>query len=172
VSETDLFELQNLKHRNLKSAQQQRQTRDSKMNDRIIKKYVKDLDGLLEELRNAPFVVQPEFEMGEHAVTFLFGMISKYLRFKDIQLGHLKVLGNRLDATAMLENDEELFIEFESRSNHISLHKSFTDYSKFVTDQLWNWKDEITDHDAMLISLRGIIAKPLSPSYLAEQRET
>ena len=88
------------------------------MNDRISKKYVKDLDGLLEELRNAPFVVQPEFEMGEHAVTFLFGMISKYLRFKDIQLGHLKALGNRLDATALLENDKELFIEFESRSNH------------------------------------------------------
>jgi hypothetical protein len=92
------------------------------MNDRIIKKYVKDLDGLLEELRNAPFVVQPEFEMGEHAVVFLFGMISKYLKFKDITIGHLKVLENRLDATAMLENDEELFIEFESRSSHFKKH--------------------------------------------------
>jgi hypothetical protein len=92
------------------------------MNDIIIEKYVKNFDGLLEELRNAPFVVQPEFEMGEHAVTFLFGMISKYLRFKDIQLGHLKALGNRLDATALLENDEELLIEFESRSSHFKKH--------------------------------------------------
>jgi hypothetical protein len=54
----------------------------------------------------------------------------------------------------------------------ISLHKSFTDYSKFVSEQLLHWKDEIIDHDTMIISLDGIIAKPLSPSYLAEQRET
>jgi DNA-binding Lrp family transcriptional regulator len=54
----------------------------------------------------------------------------------------------------------------------ISLHKSFTDYSKFVSEQLLHWKDEIIDHDTMIISLEGIIAKPLSPKYLAEQRET
>jgi hypothetical protein len=94
------------------------------MNDRIIKKYVKDLDGLLEELRNAPFVVQPQVEVGEHAVIFLFGMISKYLKFKDISIGHLKDLENRLDASALLEDDEELFIdiEFESRSKHFEEH--------------------------------------------------
>jgi DNA-binding Lrp family transcriptional regulator len=51
----------------------------------------------------------------------------------------------------------------------ISLHKSFTDYSEFVKEQLLHWKDEITDHDTMIISLKGIIAKPLSPKYLGEQ---
>jgi hypothetical protein len=88
------------------------------MTDEIIKKYVKDLDGLLEELRNASFVVQPQMVVGEHAVILLFGMIFKYLKFKDISIGHLKDLENKLDASALLEDDEELLIEFESRSNH------------------------------------------------------
>lgn len=49
------------------------------MKDEIIKKYVKDSDGLLEEL-------------------------------------------NKLDAWALLEDDEELLIEFESRSKHFQKH--------------------------------------------------
>jgi hypothetical protein len=54
----------------------------------------------------------------------------------------------------------------------ISLHKSYTDFSNFVTEQLRYWGDEITDYDTMLISLKGIIVKPLSLAYLAEQEET
>jgi DNA-binding Lrp family transcriptional regulator len=54
----------------------------------------------------------------------------------------------------------------------ISLHKSFTDYIKFASEQLRYWRDEIIDHDTMFISLKGIIAKPLSLRYLAEQKET
>ncbi|MGB8781250.1 MAG: hypothetical protein WCD81_11470 [Candidatus Bathyarchaeia archaeon] len=90
------------------------------MDDRIIKKYVKDYDGLISELTNAPFVWQPQFEIGEQAVVFLFAMIFKYLKFKDISIGHLKDLENKLDATALLEDGEELWvdIEFESRSSH------------------------------------------------------
>ena len=54
----------------------------------------------------------------------------------------------------------------------ISLHKSFTEFHQFVKEQLQYWKDEIADYDTMLISLKGIIAKPLSLAYLAEQEET
>lgn len=54
----------------------------------------------------------------------------------------------------------------------ISLHKNYTDFSRFVTEQLRYWKDEIADYDTILISLKGIIAKPLSLAYLAEQEET
>jgi len=54
----------------------------------------------------------------------------------------------------------------------ISLHKSYTDFSNFVTEQLRYWGDEIADYDTMLISLKGIIVKPLSLAYLAEQEET
>ena len=54
----------------------------------------------------------------------------------------------------------------------ISLHKDYADYSNFVAEQLQYWEDEIEDYDTMLISLRGVIAKPLSLAYLAELEET
>jgi DNA-binding Lrp family transcriptional regulator len=54
----------------------------------------------------------------------------------------------------------------------ISLHKSFTDYSKFVTEQLVYWTNEMTDHGTMLISLKDLVVKPLSLKYLAELEET
>ena len=54
----------------------------------------------------------------------------------------------------------------------ISLHKSYTDFSNFVAEQLQYWGDEVEDYDTMLISLKGIIVKPLSLTYLAEQEET
>jgi hypothetical protein len=117
---------------------------------------VKDLDGLLEELRNASFVVQPQNVVGEHAVIFLFGMIYKYLKFKDVSIGHLKDLENRLDSTALLEDDEELFIEieFESRSKHFEEHIKKgdvkpEDYKKTLI-VCWyddNWKERPSEID-------------------------
>jgi hypothetical protein len=53
----------------------------------------------------------------------------------------------------------------------ISLHKNYTEYSKFVRKQLLHQKGEIQDYDSMLVSLKGIIPKPLSLKYLAEQEE-
>jgi len=53
----------------------------------------------------------------------------------------------------------------------ISLHKNYTEFSKFVTEQLKHWGEEMRDHDTMLISLKGIIPKPLSLKYLAELEE-
>ncbi len=51
----------------------------------------------------------------------------------------------------------------------ISLHKNYTEYSRFVREQLPHW---VKDYDTMLISLKGIIAKPLSLRYLAEEKST
>jgi len=53
----------------------------------------------------------------------------------------------------------------------VSLHKSYTEFSKFVREQLQHWKEDIQDYDSMLISLKGIIPKPLSLKYLAELEE-
>jgi len=53
----------------------------------------------------------------------------------------------------------------------ISLHKSYTEFSKFVREQLQHWKEDIQDYDSMLVSLKGIIPKPLSVKYLAELEE-
>jgi DNA-binding Lrp family transcriptional regulator len=52
----------------------------------------------------------------------------------------------------------------------ISLHKNYTEFSKFLTEQLQHWGAEIQDYEAMLISLKGTIPKSLSLKYLAEEK--
>ena len=54
----------------------------------------------------------------------------------------------------------------------ISLHKSFTDFYNFVVEALRYWGEDIQDYDTMLIGLKGIIAKPLSLRYLAEEKSS
>ena len=54
----------------------------------------------------------------------------------------------------------------------ISVHKNYSDYSNFVRENLQYWGHELEDYDSMLISLRGVIVKPLSLRYLAELMET
>jgi len=53
----------------------------------------------------------------------------------------------------------------------ISLHKNYTEYSRFVSEQLTHWGLKIEDYASMLISLRGTIPKPFSLSYLAKGEE-
>ncbi len=50
----------------------------------------------------------------------------------------------------------------------ITLHKNYTDYSNFLAESLAYWRDDIEDHDTLLISLRGKIVKPFSLRYLAQ----
>ena len=54
----------------------------------------------------------------------------------------------------------------------ISLHKNYADFSRFVSESLLYWKGEIQDFGTMLISLKGIVARPLSLKHLAELEET
>ena len=54
----------------------------------------------------------------------------------------------------------------------ISLHKSYTGYSNFLTENLREWGDYIEEYDSMLIDLNGGIVKPLSLTYLGERKET
>ncbi len=54
----------------------------------------------------------------------------------------------------------------------ISVHKSYTEYSKFVTENLQYWGEAIDDYGSMLISLHGLVVKPLSLAYLAKLIET
>jgi len=53
----------------------------------------------------------------------------------------------------------------------VSLHRDYTEYSRFVTESLQYWGEDVEDYDTMLISLKGTIAKPLSLKYLAEVEE-
>lgn len=50
----------------------------------------------------------------------------------------------------------------------ISLHKNYSDFSNFISENLMYLGEEIQEHNSMLISLRGVISKPLSLKYLAE----
>lgn len=54
----------------------------------------------------------------------------------------------------------------------ISLHKSYTDYSNFLSDLRSEGGDDLQDYDALLINLEERIVKPLSLKYLGEQKET
>lgn len=54
----------------------------------------------------------------------------------------------------------------------ISLHKSYTDYSNFLSENLQQWGHDLKEYDSMLISLKERTVKPLSLRYLAEQEET
>jgi DNA-binding Lrp family transcriptional regulator len=50
----------------------------------------------------------------------------------------------------------------------VSLHRSYSDYSNFITKLMEEWRDTIEDYDSILISLGGIVLKPFSLKSLAE----
>ena len=91
---------------------------------------------------------------------------------------------NRLKAMELEERAEKYWKKFPnvilvSRAEGmgkngvlISLHKSYTDYSNFLTENLRGWGDYIKSYDSVLINLNGRIIKPLSLAYLGEQKET
>jgi len=54
----------------------------------------------------------------------------------------------------------------------ISLHKNYTDFSKFLRDLRLESGDDLQDYDTILISLKEKAVKPLSLKYLAELEET
>ena len=53
----------------------------------------------------------------------------------------------------------------------ISIHKDYTDYSNFLEEIIFEAEGIMENYDALLISLKGFIAKPLSLKYLAELYE-
>ena len=54
----------------------------------------------------------------------------------------------------------------------ISVHKSYPEFSKFISNLRADGNDKIDDLDSMLVNLENQIAKPLSLKYLAELEET
>ena len=54
----------------------------------------------------------------------------------------------------------------------ISFHKSYPEFSKFISNLKAEGNGIIDDFDSMLVSLENQIVKPLSLKYLAELEET
>jgi len=50
----------------------------------------------------------------------------------------------------------------------ISLHKSYTDYSRFVSETQMHWEDDIETYETMLIALKGPVVRAFSLRSLAE----
>jgi len=53
----------------------------------------------------------------------------------------------------------------------ISLHKNYSEYSNFIANIMLEHGKDVEDYDTLLISLRGLIVKPFSFKYIAEQVE-
>jgi hypothetical protein len=125
------------------------------MKDELIKKYVKDFDGLLKELKGVS-LFQTEVVVGENAVIFVFGRIYRYLNFDDFVIGHNKDLSNKLDGCAWIDKDRKaLDVEFESRSRHFIEHITKGDVKpkdyKNTLIVCWddNWKERPSEIDVL-----------------------
>jgi DNA-binding Lrp family transcriptional regulator len=50
----------------------------------------------------------------------------------------------------------------------ISLHRSYTDYSRFISETQMHWADDIENYDTILIALKGPVLRAFSLRSLAE----
>jgi DNA-binding Lrp family transcriptional regulator len=57
---------------------------------------------------------------------------------------------------------------FGRNSVIISLHKSYTDYSRFVSETQMHWAEDIETYDTILIALKGPVIRAFSLRSLAE----
>ncbi len=54
----------------------------------------------------------------------------------------------------------------------ISMHKTYADFSRFISDIVIEGGDDVEDYDTILVSLGDLVVKPFSLKYLAEIEET
>lgn len=116
------------------------------MEDKIIRKYVRDSNGLLMEMGKVK--CQPELVVGENAVIFLFGRIFRYLNFDDILIGHEKDLDSRLDASAW-QGRKEIIIEFEACSKNFKKDKHDPNKCDLIVCWEDDWKERPSNIDVL-----------------------
>ena len=116
------------------------------MKEEVIRKYVKNLDGLIADLGGGISEVFVFQVPSESMVVFLFGTIFKHLNFKDILIKDEKK--GELDAVAEMD-DGEIAIEFEANSRDFRRHKH--DPSKCNLLVCWNdnWQDASENIDIL-----------------------
>jgi len=73
-----------------------------RMKAETIRKYVKDMDGLLEEMTKAQAVDSSTLKITEETVIFLSGRVFRFLDFEGIYIGHQE--SGDLDAMALRRN--------------------------------------------------------------------
>lgn len=108
------------------------------MKEEVIKKYVKDLDGLLNDLDGIVSEIFIAQGVSENMVIFLFGTIFKHLNIEDIMIKDEKK--GELDAWAELKNDE-IVIEFQVRSRDFLKDKHNPNKCDLIVCWKHNWKE-------------------------------
>jgi len=108
------------------------------MKEEVIKKYVKDLDGLLGEIKRwkKPEIIPPHHD----TIVLMFGLLLRYLRFDNIP----EFMASRkipLDAQATFGGNP-IYIEFEKWSGNFSVdHASYKDVCNLIVCWDDNWKE-------------------------------
>jgi DNA-binding Lrp family transcriptional regulator len=147
--------------------------KDSKRSDREIAKVLgisqptvsRMRSGLVKEGMIREFTVIPDFaKMGYEIMAISF---FKSKRTKETEERAVKVTMARPNIIFASEGEG-----MGKNGVIISLHKNYTDFSKFLRDLRLESGDNLRDYATILISLREKALKPLSLKYLAEQEET
>jgi hypothetical protein len=110
------------------------------MKNDVIKKYVKDLDGLLKEVQKIKGklgdIDADTIYNVESAVIFVFGTIYKFFNFSSITFGKHK----GLDAVVEL-NNEFINLEFETVSKDFERHRHNQKMCGLIICWKHDWKD-------------------------------
>jgi len=112
--------------------------------EEVIKKYVKDLDGLLQEIQQYDDLFE-----SEASVIFYFGRIYKYLNLYGIMIKDEKK--GELDAIAYLDPQakKEINIEFELWSKNFVEHGHDPNKCDLIICGMHNWKECPDDIDVI-----------------------
>jgi len=115
------------------------------MKNDVIKKYVKDLDGLFKEVKESKGklgdIDAETIYNVESAVVFAFGMIFKFFNFSSITFGSR----TGIDAVVELNNDT-MYLEFETVSSNFERHKHIKEIKKGESALIVCWEDDWKDH--------------------------
>ena len=132
------------------------------LDDRVTQKYIKDLNGLLKEIKNweeeAPlWETEVEEYMYESAVVFAFGRIYKFFNFSGIHFG----MPSGLDCGVVFQ-EEMMHLEFEVYSKGFKDHikKGQVTPNDYKNTVIVCWKDNWTDKpsDLDVIELKSLWA--------------
>ena len=110
------------------------------MKEEVIRKYVKNLDGLIADLGGGVSGIFVADVPSEDMVIFLFGSIFKHLNMKDILIKDEKK--GELDAQALMDDEKTtIIIEFEARSRDFKTHKHDPNICNLIVCWEHNWQD-------------------------------
>jgi DNA-binding Lrp family transcriptional regulator len=144
--------------------------KDSKRSDRELAKVLDVSQATVSRMRN---------KLVKDGLIQQFTIIPDLAKmgFEIVAISSLKSKRNKNDAekAILVRHVAKPNVIFASRADGmgkngiiISVHENYTDYFNFLEEFRFEAEDIVENYDALLISLKGFIAKPFSLKYLAE----